>query len=104
MKSIQLLLSALLFTGTLGLSAEPLLGQVSVQRVLSVVALPASNYCHMKFPAIRQETLGWDHPVLKDADSGDIIDFYGPCNHDPLGKDEIKTQIAQRNRRKLPED
>lgn len=100
MKSIQLLLSALLFTGTLGLSAQPLWAQVSAQGILSAVVLPGSNYCHMKFPAIREETLGWDHPILKDADSGDIIDFYGPCNHDPLGKDEIHTQIDQQRYRR----
>lgn len=33
------------------------------------------------------------HPVLKDADSGDIIDFDGPCDLDPLGKDEIHVRF-----------
>jgi hypothetical protein len=34
-----------------------------------------TGYCHMKFPAIREGTLGSDHPVLKDPRTGDIIDF-----------------------------
>jgi hypothetical protein len=46
----------------------------------------------LKFPAIREETLDWDHPVLKDSTSGDIVDFYGPCDHDPLGKEEVQDQ------------
>jgi hypothetical protein len=46
----------------------------------------------MKFPAMREETLSWNTPVLKDAGSGDLIDFYGPCDHDPTGKEEIESQ------------
>jgi len=57
-----------------------------------------SNSCHLQFPAIREETLSWDRPVLKDAGTGDIIDFYGPCAHDPLGKDEIASQRQQLER------
>jgi hypothetical protein len=36
--------------------------------------------------------------VLKDPSEGDIIDFYGPCDHDPLGKDEVHRQKADRRR------
>lgn len=49
-------------------------------------------YCHLRFPAIREDTLSDDRPVLKDPAEGDIIDFYGPCDHDPLGKDEVHRQ------------
>jgi hypothetical protein len=59
--------------------------------VISKVTL-SENYCHLKFPSIREETLYWDRPVLKDATQGDIIDFYGPCDYDPLGKREIERQ------------
>jgi hypothetical protein len=27
-----------------------------------------------------------------DETAGNVIDFYGPCDHDPTGTDEIKTQ------------
>jgi len=50
------------------------------------------QYCHLKFPAIREDTLFTDRPQLKDPSDGDIIDFYGPCDHDPLGKAEIARQ------------
>jgi hypothetical protein len=52
----------------------------------------SGSYCHLRFPAIREETLSWDRPMLKDPSEGDIIDFYGPCDHDPLGKAEILRQ------------
>ena len=63
----------------------------AAEKVISKVTL-SENYCHLKFPAIEEETLWWDRPVLKDPTDGDIIDFYGPCDYDPLGKSEIGRQ------------
>ena len=57
------------------------------------------NYCHMRFPAIREETLGWKTPVLKDSSTGDVIDFYGPCDESPTGKDQVETQRLQNESR-----
>jgi hypothetical protein len=54
--------------------------------------LTPGSYCHLKFPAIREETLSSDHPVLLDPSDGDIIDYYGPCDEDPLGKDQVHEQ------------
>ena len=45
-----------------------------------------------KFPAIRQETLSSDRPVLDDASNGNIIDFYGPCSEDSCGMDQVRQQ------------
>jgi len=60
------------------------------------------NYCHLKFPAIRENTLFSSRPVLKDASDGDIVDFYGPCEYDPLGQQEVMRQradvVRERNR------
>jgi len=50
------------------------------------------NYCHMKFPAMRQRTLASDHPQLKRSDTGDVIDFYGPCDESPTGNDQVISQ------------
>ena len=96
MKNIKSLPRVLLLIGTLGFSAAPVWG---AEGVISKVPAPSSNNCHMKFPAIREETLYWSRPVLKDASSGDIIDFYGPCDHDPLGKEEMQAQRLQLQRR-----
>ena len=89
MKTMKSVLSVLFLAGAMGSSMASAAG---AQEVISKDVLTESSYCHMKFPAIREETLSTSHPVLKDASSGDIIDFYGPCNHDPLGKDEIQSQ------------
>ena len=47
------------------------------------------SYCHQKLPAIRESSLAGDHPVLS---AEETIDFYGPCNQDPLGKDQFMTR------------
>ena len=52
----------------------------------------SGQFCHLRFPAIREETLSSGRPMLKDPSEGDIIDFYGPCDYDPLGKEEIQRQ------------
>jgi hypothetical protein len=88
MKIIRTLLALSVLVGTLGLSTSPLWADGA----LSKVQLPGTNYCHMKFPAIREDTLFTDKPELKDAGTKDVIDFYGPCDHDPLGKEEIRRQ------------
>ena len=58
----------------------------------------AGKFCRLRFPAIREDTLYSDHPVLKDPASGDIIDLYAPCDYDPLGKEEIERQRAYQRR------
>ena len=100
MKRINLLLSVVFLLGALASSDAPVWG---AEGVISKVAAPSGDYCHLKFPAIVENTLYWDRPVLKDPRDGDIVDFYGPCDHDPLGKEEILRQradiVRERNRR-----
>lgn len=61
---------------------------------------PTGTYCHLKFPAITEDSLWTDRPVLKDPSEGDIIDFYGPCDHDPLGPAEVQRQRADARRQR----
>jgi hypothetical protein len=80
---------------TLFLTGAFLLGGPLVwaaESIISKVADPSGSACNLKFPAIREETLYWDRPVLKDPNDGDIIDFYGPCNYEPLGKESVARQ------------
>jgi hypothetical protein len=88
MKIATSFLAALLFTGTLG----ALNNAIAEDGILSEDQLTGTSYCHEKFPAIRQSTLGDDQPALKDSSTGDVIDFYGPCGENPVGKDQVRTQ------------
>ena len=89
-------LSVLFLAGALGFGIS---SAAAAESVISKDRLSNTNYCHIKFPAIEERTLSWKNPILKDPRGGDIIDFYGPCDHDPLGKEEIQSQKRDVQRR-----
>lgn len=93
MKTIRLLAVLLVAVTMSGITAP-----LPAADVILKVASEKGDYCHLKFPAIREDTLFWDRPLLQDPKAGEIIDFYGPCDHDPLGKEEIVAQRDQRRR------
>jgi hypothetical protein len=93
MKIATSLLAAVLFTGVLGAFNNA----IAEDGILSKDEFPGTSYCHVKFPAIRQSTLGNDQPEL--SDTGDVIDFYGPCDEKPQGQDQIRTQILEQQHR-----
>jgi hypothetical protein len=88
MKIATSILAAVLFTGTLG----ALNNAIAEDGILSKDQFTAGSYCHEKFPAIRPSTLDDNQPTLKDSSTGDVIDFYGPCDENPLGKDQVHEQ------------
>jgi hypothetical protein len=61
------------------------------------VPAEAGAYCHMKFPAMLEDSLSWTHPGFDDG-TVSTVDFYGSCDHDPFGIDEIKTERRVRLR------
>ena len=87
MKKTTSLLTNLLVSSTLFLGVPIAAGQEVVVETLA----DTSSYCHMKFPPIREDTLSWDRPLLNE-NAANSIDFYGPCDHDPTGKDEVRIQ------------
>ena len=92
MKTVRSFLAALLLVG--GLAAT------SGAEVLSKTELaPVSNYCHLKFTAISDESLYGNHPMLQSSESGDVIDYYGPCDEMPTGQDQIQAQRRDFERR-----
>lgn len=102
----QFALFVLLLAGVVSNAPTAALAQVPQVKgvkpgVIGAVALNrAGTYCHLRFPAIQGRTLGTDKPQLKPATTGDIIDFYGACDYDPLGKEEVESQIRQRDERR----
>jgi hypothetical protein len=93
MDNIKSLMSVVFLMGALGFSVA----SSGAENVISQDVLTDGSYCHTKFESIREDTLASSQPVLKDTD--DIIDFYGACNHDPLGKEEIQSQKIEMQHR-----
>ena len=95
MKIATSFLAALLLAGSFG--ATSALG--AAEGVISNQVLTAGTYCHLTFPAIREDTLAGNRSVLKDPSSGDIVDFYGPCDTDPRGRGQIQAQKLENQHR-----
>jgi len=106
MKRAQLSLSVLL-AGVIGYVPIAMSGQAPSDPhkpkgvkpgVLSAVALNREgSYCHLRFPAMRPSTLDSAKPTLKPASTSDIVDFYGPCDYDPVGKEQVIKQKQLRD-------
>ena len=95
MKTATSFLAVLFLTGTLGGFSNA----IAASRDVEKVPLTDDSYCHEKFPAIQTRTLDTDNPTLKSPASGDVIDFYGPCNEKPTGKDQQwEQQLEQEHR------
>ena len=78
----NLLLSSTLFWGVPSVGAE---------EMIDVVPADITGYCHLQFPLMVEDSLSWEKPVL-DPLTGNVVDFYGPCDYDPTGSDEIRAQ------------
>jgi hypothetical protein len=107
MKSTQTILSiavlAASFMGSANAASAPGPHQPKGLKpgVIGAIALTRDgSYCHLRFPAIKARTLGTAKPELKAATTSDIVDFYGPCDHDPLGRDEVESQKRAEEERK----
>jgi hypothetical protein len=80
-------------TSNLVVSSALLWGAATLNADDVIVKTPLDlpGYCHLQFPEMRPETLDWDRPMLDDS-SGSVVDFYGSCDHDPMGADALKSQ------------
>jgi hypothetical protein len=96
-KIMKPLLSTLCLAAAIGAATA----SAETQGIVSRVELGSGGYCHLKFPPIVERTLGTAHPALKDPALGDLIDFYGRCDRDPLGKEEIWAQRLDHRRRMM---
>jgi hypothetical protein len=85
MKAVKVICAVMVAIVLSGISAW------SAEGVISKATTSVPGYCNLKFQRIQEETLFWDRPVLE-SDGSKTIDFYGPCDHDPLGRAEILRQ------------
>jgi hypothetical protein len=101
MRFAKPLLAGLLLIGSLGAinNAMAAGGAMAGDGVLLKDELTPASYCHETFPAMRPSTLGTDAPTLKSATTGDVIDFYGSCNENPTGKDQVQEQKLDQEHR-----
>jgi hypothetical protein len=89
----KLTIAVTLLAGTIGIGGT----SARADSVISKNVSAAGSYRHMKFLAMREETLGGTNQRLTTTD--DLVDFYGSCDRDPLGQDEIQAQRIESQHR-----
>jgi hypothetical protein len=94
MNNMKLVVGVLFLGGAIGLGGT----SARAEGVISKEVSSEGSYCHMKFPAISEKTLFSDHPQLESSTSADVIDFYGPCDESPTGKDQVIEQRQEEER------
>ena len=50
------------------------------------------SYCSMQIRTSTPESFLGEQPALKHPNSGELIDYYGPCGETPVGQDQPDTQ------------
>ena len=85
MKRVGSVISAFVLVGSLVGSAYAVDNNVPLSE-------SSDNYCHLKFPAIRPRTLASTEPQTKSSTSGDVIDYYGPCDESATSHDQVISQ------------
>jgi hypothetical protein len=83
-----------MFAGLLFLSTLGAVNSVIAEDdgIISKQEFTPGSYCHEKFRAMRPSTLNTNNPTLKSSESGDVIDYYGPCDESPVGQDQVHEQ------------
>ena len=95
MKITSAFFAGLLLIGALGVVNSA----TAADGMIEKVPLTEDSYCHEQFAAIEGRTLDSTNPTLKDANSGDVIDYYGPCSETPTGKDQQWEQRLEQEHR-----
>ena len=80
-----------------GVMNSHIVSAAGTAEVSSSAAFADGSYCRMNYPVIREDTLSDSTPGF--TVSGDLIDFYGACDHDPLGKEEVQSKRLEAQHR-----
>jgi len=88
MKKTKIFLAALVLV----VNATAASSLLAADGLIAKDELTPGSYCHMEFPAVEAKSLASDQPVTKGSTTGDIIDYYGPCDENPIGRDQVREQ------------
>ena len=82
-KGVSFLANLLLFS-TLFWAAPP----VDAEEMTSGIPTDMTAYCNPEFPAVLDNSLSWQSPVL-DPLTATIVDFYSSCDYGQPGSEEV---------------
>ena len=91
MKTAKFFFAVLVLSGNVVASYTPASAR-EIPGLVSKDGFVPESYCPMQIGASTPESLLGEQPVLKRPNSGELIDYYGPCGETPVGQDQPDTQ------------
>jgi len=91
MKTAKFFFAVLVLSGNIVATYTP----ASAKEIPGLVAKDGGvpeSYCPMQIRASTPQSFLGEQPVLKHPNSGELIDYYGPCGETPVGQDQPHTQ------------
>jgi len=91
MKTAKFFFAALVLSGNVVATYTPASAK-EIPGLISKDGVVPESYCPMQIRASTPESLLGEQPVLKRPNSGELIDYYGPCGETPVRQDQPDTQ------------
>jgi hypothetical protein len=91
MKPVTFFFAVLLLSGNVVATYTP----ASAKEIPGLVSKDGGVFesnCPMQIRTSTPESFLGEQPVLKHPNSGELIDYYGPCGETPVGQDQPDTQ------------
>lgn len=97
MKTAKLSFAALLLSANIVATHTPASADEIPGLVLNEESA-ACSYCCREIMAQTTQSLAGQQPLLKRPNSGEVIDYYGPCGETPDGQDQPDAQLLDQYR------
>lgn len=91
MKPAKFFFAVLVLSGNI-VATYTLASATGIPGLVSEDRLVPPSYCPIQISVSTPESLLGEQPVINRPNSGELIDYYGPCGEIPLGKDQPDTQ------------
>lgn len=92
MKTAKFFFAVLVLSGNVVVTYTPASAK-EIPGLVSKDGVVPENYCPLQIRASTPESLLGEPPILKRPNSGELIDYYGPCGETPVGQDQPDTQL-----------
>ena len=91
MKSTKFFFAALLLSGNIMAAYTPASAKEIPGLGFKDEFVP-DGYCLTEIMALATQSLAGQQPLLKRPNSGEVIDYYGPCSETSVGQDQPDAQ------------
>jgi hypothetical protein len=91
MKTSKLFLAVLVLSGNV-VATYTLAGANNIPGLVTKDGVVSESHCRMQTKTSTPESFLGMPPLLNVPNSGELIDYYGPCDETPIGQSDLDTQ------------